>query len=397
MKLYLALPVMNESENLPAFLKCLSEQAESNFELFVCVNQPDLWWTEPDKVKICNDNRRSIKILKTDHSFPVHLIDRSSPGRGWKGKHYGVGWARKTTMDAINIKAHDKDIIISMDADTFYPPDYLSSVQNLFERFPTKVGLSNPYYHLLSDEEKTDRAMLRYEIYMRSYSINMLRINNPYSFTALGSAMSFPLWAYRKVNGITPHKSGEDFYFLQKLRKSGELILWNRARAFPSPRPSDRVFFGTGPAIIKGIEGNWNSYPIYHYKLFDEVKKNRDAFHDLFQKDFIVPMSGFLHEIFKEENIWRPLRENSKSADQFADACFRKIDALRILQYLKYRQNQLKYSNEFCLKENLICFKADFLLPEDFRFEIAEIELLDEIRNRIVLLEDNLQRATLTG
>jgi len=395
MKLYLALPVMNESENMQAFLQCLAEQSVSNFILFVCVNQPDHYWDNVEKIHICEDNKRSIEILKREQPFPVHLIDRSSPGLGWKGKHFGVGWARKTAMDEISKVGRDEDIIMSMDADTHYPADYLSSIQDLFGLYPDKVGLANPYFHRLTGNEPIDRAILRYEIYMRSYAVNMFRIGNPYAFTALGSAMSFPLWAYRKVNGVTPHKSGEDFYFLQKLRKSGGLILWNHVKAYPSARRSDRVFFGTGPAIIKGMQGDWKSYPIYHHTLFDEVKRSWDAFRDIYRNDLKVPMSGFLQRTFNEMNIWQPLRDNSRNAVQFAQACFRKIDALRILQYLKYRQNELKYTDAFCLNENLQCFDAGFHLPQRFRFATLEVKMLDEIRHRLIKLEEYYQKTYL--
>ena len=81
------------------------------------------------------------------------------------------------------------------------------------------IGLAVPYYHKLIGDA-TDRLILRYEIYMRCYLINLLRIQNPYAFTALGSAMAVTVRAYRKAGGLTPVKSGEDFYFLQNLISS---------------------------------------------------------------------------------------------------------------------------------------------------------------------------------
>ncbi len=92
------------------------------------------------------------------------------------------------------------------------------------------------------------------------------------SFTAIGSAMALPVKSYRAIGGMTPHKSGEDFYFLQKLRKFGKVLTWNKEKVYPEARYSDRVFFGTGPAMIKGRDGDWSSYPIYPFELFDEIK-----------------------------------------------------------------------------------------------------------------------------
>lgn len=331
-----------------------------------------------------------------DHDFPVHLIDKSSKGKGWKGKHFGVGWARKTAMDAINSIAKPEDVIISIDADTHYPPEYLESVKDLFMKNPDKIALSNPYYHKLTGEENLDRVILRYEIYMRNYSLNMHRINNPYKFTALGSAIAVPVWAYRKVGGITPHKSGEDFYFLQKLRKSGELILGNDVKVYPSARKSDRVFFGTGPAVIKGLQGDWSSYPVYHYSLFDKVHETYGSFEDLYKRDFSVPMSEFLQSVFREKSFWQPLRDNSANAEKFAEACMQKIDALRILQFLKSGQNKLEIKDELCLKENHAFFNQyhsnQITIPEDFSFKHTDIVFLDKLRDSLTEKETFYQQ-----
>jgi hypothetical protein len=398
-KIYLALPAMDESENLPVLLEAIKKQCFQDFELFVCVNQPDNWWDKPEKTGVCRNNQESIRFLQGQGYEPkLRLIDRSSKGQGWKGKHFGVGWARKTLMDAINAEANKNDLIMSIDADTYYPENYLQSIVERFEGNPGKIALANPYFHPLCGDREIDRAVLRYEIYMRNYAINMLRIKNPYSFTALGSAIAVPVWAYRKVGGITPHKSGEDFYFLQKLRKSGELIIWNSETAFPSARKSDRVFFGTGPAIIKGLTGDWSSYPTYHHSLFQKVKDTFDSFEALFDNDMSMPMSAFLSDIFKDENIWQPLRDNAKSAKQFAAACFRKIDALRILQFLKSQQNANILPDGLCLIENLGLFdfddKSEILTDmQNFPFESASIASLDKIRNTLVAIESNLQKA----
>jgi hypothetical protein len=147
--------------------------------------------------------------------------------------------------------------------------------------------------------------------------------------------MAFPVWAYKKVGGMTPVMSGEDFYFLQKLKKSGELGIWANTVAYPSPRFSDRVNFGTGPALIKGETGDWDSYPFYAPDLFDKVEQTFNLFPDLFLEDIETPMDGFLKTQFKDINIWKPLRENYKDVDNFVKACTNKVDGLRVLQFLK--------------------------------------------------------------
>ncbi len=405
MRIFLALPCLNESENIGAFLSCIREQSFTDFELFVCVNQPDHWWEEPVKKHVCVDNQRTLERLHQCQDVPITVIDRSSPGKGWKGNHFGVGWARKTVMDAINEKANGNNIIVSIDADTTFKEAYLESIQDNFIRHPDFAGLAVPYYHLLTDDEVTDRCILRYEIYMRYFALNMWRIANPYRFTAIGSAMAFSVWAYRAVGGITPHKSGEDFYFMQKLAKYGRIMHWNSERIYPAARFSDRVLFGTGPAMIKGREGDWSSYPIYPFQLFNDIMITYDLFPSLYERDLTTPMSGYLKTAFKTNNIWQPLRRNYKTREQFVRACINRVDGLRILQYLKSRHRKTEQTDEKNLREYFTFQyqKAELAPPfrreskeqkfdlEAFDFALSPVSELDAVRNFLAEKEEAIR------
>lgn len=103
-------------------------------------------------------------------------------------------------MDTISANA-EEDIIVSLDGDTLLDLDYLAELKRSFTENPDAVGYTARYYHKLSGDDKIDRAVLRYEIYMRHYLINLIRIKSPYAFTALGSAMATTVKAYRKVGG----------------------------------------------------------------------------------------------------------------------------------------------------------------------------------------------------
>jgi glycosyltransferase involved in cell wall biosynthesis len=214
-KIYIALPVMDEMERLPNLIKAIQAQTIQDFKLIVCVNQPDSWWDNPLKIAVCNANQSAIAYLQSLNDERITIIDKSSKGKGWLPKAYGIGVARKLLMDHISSIGNKNDIIISMDADTVFNTGYFSSLDENLRLNPVASAISVPYYHQLSGEVELDRAMLRYEIYMRSYSINMWRIKSPYSFTALGSAIALPVCAYKAVGGMTPKLSGEDFYFLQ--------------------------------------------------------------------------------------------------------------------------------------------------------------------------------------
>ncbi|MEI6436736.1 MAG: glycosyltransferase family 2 protein, partial [Bacteroidota bacterium] len=221
--LYLALPVMDEPDFLFRTLNCISVQRYRRFKLIICINQPDSWWSDPVKSLVCRHNMESLEMLKGWEGSEMVVLDHSSKGLGWTGKRHGVGFARKAIMDYISCEAENGDIIVSIDADTCFSPDYLLSIARNFANHQKMVALSAPYYHNTTGDEAADRAILRYEIYMRHYFLNMAFIGSPYTFSALGSAMAATVWAYRSIGGMTPKLSGEDFYFLQKLRKFGHV------------------------------------------------------------------------------------------------------------------------------------------------------------------------------
>lgn len=257
----------------------------------------------------------------------------------------------------------------------------------------------------MTGNEEKDRAILRYEIYLRYYAINLWRIGSPYSFTAIGSAIALPVKSYKKIGGITPHKSGEDFYFLQNLRKTGKVLTWNKEKVYPAARFSGRVAFGTGPAMMKGKEVDWSGYPIYPFKYFDEIKKTYDLFPFLYKENLQTPMDNFIFDKFGQQNIWQPLRKNYKKKETFIRACQHKIDGFRIFQYLKSRNmenkgNKGNKGNRDSDESNLIRFFTKFY-PEKLNilpFEVSElsiastsVENLDKLRYLLMEIEKGFQ------
>ncbi|MFH1121217.1 MAG: hypothetical protein V1775_15465 [Bacteroidota bacterium] len=395
-KVYAAIPVLDEFDNLPGLINDLFHQQNIAWEAVICINQPEDWWKDTEKINICLNNQNSLHWLKSSGDPRIHLIDKTSQGKGWKGKNHGVGWARKTAMDAASELADPEDFILSMDADTRYPLNYFVSVKDAFGRHPEATGLSAPYYHPLTGDEITDRCILRYEIYMRNYALNMLLIDNPYAFSAIGSGMACRAGTYRKIRGLTPKMSGEDFYFIQKLRKAGNIIIDSGVYIYPASRFSDRVYFGTGPAMIKGREGNWDSYPVYHMNAFEPVRRTYSLFGDLFDAGTETPMDAFLSSMTGGSDVWQPLRINAATRVSFIKACMQRVDALRILQFLKESNASYGLSNEQRLKQFLerSFSPGDALrqILEKQDFESATIMELDSIRNFMSEQELQLQQ-----
>jgi len=385
-KLHIAIPLMDEDENLESLLHCIRNQSYTNYKLWIIVNQPENYWDNPEKQNICLKNATTLSRLSQVADLPLMLLDYASKGKGWKGKNIGVGIARKTVMEAINAIADPKDILLSLDGDTTFNENYFHSVAKTFAFNPQIPALSIPYYHPLTDNEYLDRAILRYEIYMRHYRLNMSRVGSPYNYTALGSAMACTLETYRRIGGMTPKKSGEDFYFLQKITKYKPLLLWNNEKVFPAARFSNRVFFGTGPAMIKGASGNWRSYPIYHINLFDAIGTFIQQFPQLYSEN--LPNIG--DEVFGRG--WTDnLRDNAASEKAFIRACHHKFDGLRSLQYLKLQQDKYPPSDEINFKSFIEKFYPKLFpvtLLQNLNFATSSIDTLDKIRNILVEIDD---------
>ena len=339
--LSIAVPLMDELDNLDNLLGCLRAQRHKNFTTYFCVNQPESWHGSDDhwQRQVVDNNRLTIERLSKSTDLDIVVIDHSSKGFGWTEKRKGVGWARKVLMERIADERGDDEIIVSLDADTRFDADYFASVVGAFDRHPFISAIAVPYYHPLTGDEIIDRRLLRYECYMRHYMINMLEIGSPYAFTALGSAMAFTVAAYKKAGGITPLQGGEDFYLMQKFVKTGTVLVggedMEHLMVRPQGRISQRVPFGTGPAVAMNITEQKQKYPFYAKEGFLKVKATYDLFPTLFNADHETPMTAFLKDQLKTSDLWSPLRRNFKTKDLFVRACKEKVDGLRILQFLR--------------------------------------------------------------
>lgn len=377
-----AVPMLAELENIQVLIDLFRRQTFKDFSLYFCVNNPDGWADsdDPTQRQMYADNQSTLEYLRelqlSNVDFKIVVLDFSSPGRGWKGRKRGVGWARKELFAAIDADCGDDELVVSLDADTAFSETYLESVLCTMNGHPECNALCVSYYHPLSGNDQLDRAMLRYEIYMRHYLLSLLESDNPYAFTALGSAMVFPLWAYRRVGGITPLQGGEDFYLMQKYAKTGRVLLSCNEVVRPQGRPSLRVPFGTGPSIAKGLDSMDSTYPLYPQEAFEAVADTFALFSNLYEKDIETPMSDFLRQQLKTADLWQPLRKNFKTRGLFIHACQERVDGLRILQYLK--TFPLRRAEE---ELSLFCKRFGIRVSDGFSFKNSPISVINDVRD----------------
>lgn len=396
-RIYVAIPAMDELQDLPLTLQDLAiQQVRVPFEVHVCVNQPEEYWQLPDKTEICEHNQQLLCYLHQYQDVSLQILDYSSPGKGWKGKDYGVGWARKMLFENILKAANPEDLIISLDADTRIKPGYLQSIADNFAEHPEWPAISVPYYHPLTGDEVRDRAVLRYEFYMRNYAINLLRIGSPYGFTAIGSAIAMRTSALRKIGGITPLKSGEDFYLMQKMRKMAVIGLYNEECVYPAARYSTRVAFGTGPAMMKGSEGDWDSYPIFAQSCFNAIAESYGLLPQLYQQDVHTDFLDFLQENAKSGvSLWQSIRQNVKDLPHFIQAFHEKADGLRTLQFVRRQHEKDRTKESSTLYENLSSWIPDAIpswWSPELPFEQLSVKQMDDIRYLLFHYENELRK-----
>nr|WP_243435901.1 glycosyltransferase family 2 protein [Acanthopleuribacter pedis] len=261
-----------------------------------------------------------------------------------------------------------------MDADTFCPPNYLAEVRAVFDGDAGIGALSAPYRHPVPGDPVAARAILRYELWMRYYQLNLWRIGSPFAFSALGSNLSFRLGAYRRAGGFPLRQAGEDFYLLQQLCKTTRVAVWCAAEVAPSARLSSRVPFGTGVVVGQpDLSLQETRFPFYDCADFDRIGQTYALWSQLFRGDVALPVDAFLAHRLKGKAPFTRMRKNF-AADQgrFIRACYERLDGLRLLQCLRFYRafevaaGRIPPRDEDALQDLAKRLTCNALVPRDF-------------------------------
>lgn len=336
-RIFIGIPACAERQWLPGVLASLEAQTRKDFEVWICVNQPEERARRGDLVY--QDNQQTLAWLmhhRHRFSFPLRVMDASSRNQAPQARKSGVGWARRHLFDAIASTADPQDVLISLDADTCLSPGYVSAVHAAFHAYPNALGLAAPFCHTIPPDRHSAVCLLRYEIFLLYYQLSLWRIGSPYAYTPIGSAMAFLARGYTMAGGFPRQQAGEDFYLLQKLRKLGPIIRWIPATAFPSSRPSSRVPFGTGPLLSNpSLTDQRLRFPFYSQDAFSQLEESFKRFPQLFHQDLPLPIDAFIQRRIKTPRPFARLRRNARDQAHFVRACHEFIDALRSFQFLR--------------------------------------------------------------
>ncbi|MDA1077085.1 MAG: hypothetical protein O3A63_20420 [Proteobacteria bacterium] len=183
-------------------------------------------------------------------------------------RRQGVGLARKIGADMglalISTGKIELPWIFNTDADAILPHDYLGAINN-----QTDGTLVYPFTHLSCDEEDLNRRMRAYELHLRYYVDRLAWAGSPYAYHTLGSLIAVHADTYARVRGFPRRNAAEDFYLLNKVAKTAPLITPPHPVVQLQTRWSERVPFGTGPALAR--DGPQHTYAPASFELLKEV------------------------------------------------------------------------------------------------------------------------------
>jgi hypothetical protein len=306
---------------------------------------------------VIQSNRESIIKIeswkKQNNSFlRLFSFDAGQPEiEGW-----GVGLARKTGMDEAlrRFNAIDKPegVIVSLDADCTIEKNYLVSISDDLLGKKNQKACSIYFEHPVSGHlfsEEIYRNIIQYELHMRYYIQGLLYCGFPYAYHTVGSAIAVKASSYFKAGGMNRKEAGEDFYFIQKLVAAGGYFALNSTTVHPSPRVSGRVPFGTGPMMMKMMEGSEKTMYTYNIDAFRELK-------------ILFSGIGSLYKVSSEETIefyqslppglktfigvkeWcekiAQINENTSVILSFRKRFFDWFNMFRVVKYMNHVHNQ---------------------------------------------------------
>jgi len=311
-------------------------------------------------------------------SLDFHVWLDHSFGR----KEAGVGVARKILMDEavrrFSLLDRPEGILVSLDADTLVEDNYFQALAAHFSEIRTASfsrkspeGCSIRFRHPRSAAEDAAaptfpeavyQAAAQYEDHLEYYLQQVRSTGYPWAYHTVGSAFAVRAGVYVKEGGMNRRQGGEDFYFIQKVAQRGHWSECNSTCVHPSPRPSNRVPFGTGPVVRRlseesaglrkdqaaSAQGHAGMLYTYHPEPFRMLRSFFSGLDGYFDKNMdtagvMTQAHPLLQEFLAKHDFAAALEEiraNSSTLPAFRKRFWRWFNMFRILKFLHFaREN----------------------------------------------------------
>lgn len=267
----------------------------------------------------------------------------------------GVGLARKHGAD-LALGAWSAGLIESpwihcTDADVQLPDDYFSTP-------PSSAAVALHRFRHIATHDDTQEAARTYDLWLRLHVLGLHWAASPYGFHCIGSTITVNAASYAQVRGFPRRNAAEDFYFLNKLAKTGAVTTASSAPLRIAARVSDRVPFGTGRALGLAHSEGLHALPrFYHPRVYIYLKAllaelerscdsgvfDRSGAHRALADQQLdpTPLDVALNTLGLDAAIERTLRSSSqRHTRQHAVHCW--FDAFRTMKFIHHlRDNSI--------------------------------------------------------
>ena len=367
------IPCLNEPEiirTLESLWAC--HPIESFCEVIVAVNDSE---SSSEEVKAFSRKTYEQLLEWKDVNDRRNLVLHPIYAPSVQAKFAGAGMARKIGMDEavrrLNAANKPDGVIISLDSDCLVSANYLRQIEAFFSEnrtcFAATINFRDRFEEI--NDPRQEMGIRLYEDYLHYYKQALDFAGFPNSIYTIGSAFAVRADAYVKQGGMNRRQAGEDFYFLHKLTKLGQLAEVSDAFVYPSGRVSDRVPFGTGAAITKWMNYDDDLALTYCFDAFLDLKHFFDGVELFFKIGSIryaeiltsmpLTIQKYLNDISFEEKL-AEINRNSSTPESFCKRFFQVFDAFQVLKFLNqvHEQNYSKQNLHEAISQLRIAEKA---------------------------------------
>jgi hypothetical protein len=383
LKIIVVIPSYNEENIQPTIDSLFLKQDDFSFnvEVIVLINNSE---SEIEEIK--EQNILTLKTLQNlsetysnsnMHLIPVLIGDLDA-------KHAGVGWARKLGMDIATQRFRTinfNGIIVGLDADTIVESNYLNSIYSFFSN--NNFNAASIYFeHPITGDSFSDvhlEQIKYYELHLRYYKNSLKYSNLPYSFHTIGSAFALTASAYARQGGMNRRKAGEDFYFINKLIKGEIFGEINDTKVMPSPRVSNRVPFGTGRAILEGLNTKKDLSLTYDFQSFEVIYS---WIIRIETKDFKYGNFPEILKAYLGEEIWikhhTMMLNNTNSHKSYLKLFYNIFDAFWMLKFIHYLRDNYYPNTRLLDNTNVLLIKMNYPIISSITSQLEFLRKLDK-------------------
>ena len=383
LKIIVVIPSYNEKNIQPTIDSLFLKQDDFSFnvEVIVLINNSE---SEIEEIK--EQNLLTLKTLQNlsetysksnMHLIPVLIGDLDA-------KHAGVGWARKLGMDIATQRFRTINFngtIVGLDADTVVESNYLNSIYSFFSN--NNFNAASIYFeHPITGDSFSDvhlEQIKYYELHLRYYKNSLKYSNLPYSFHTIGSAFALTASAYARQGGMNRRKAGEDFYFINKLIKGEIFGEINDTKVMPSPRVSNRVPFGTGRAILEGLNTKKDLSLTYDFQSFEII---RSWINRIETKDFKYGNFPEILKAYMGEEIWvkyhSTMLNNTNSHKSYLKLFYNIFDAFWMLKFIHFLRDNYYPNTRLLDNTNALLIKMNYPIISSITSQLEFFRKLDK-------------------